>query len=133
MAKADPKVASAIASLNWSQYGIWAFLAGAIVAVVMAVGSAANQAWTSNAWLVFVLVVVGLAVGILNVTKAETHGFLMAAVALLVANTANLSALNILIPFVGTFLEAVVKNLLVLVAPAAVVVALMTVYANLRD
>lgn len=132
MAKADPKVASAIASLNWSQYGIWAFLVGAIVAVVVAIGSAAAQAWATNAWFVFVLVVVGLVVGFLNITKEETLGVLMAAVALVVVNTANLSAINTLVPFVGTFLEAFVKNAIVLVAPAALVIALKSLYSALK-
>ena len=133
MAKADPKKAPVSLGLDWSTYGIWAFLVGAILAVVMAVGSAATQAWAGNAWLVFALVVLGLIVGILNITKEETHGFLMAAVALLVAKTANLSAINALIPFVGTFLEAVVSNAITLVAPAAVVVALMSVYKALKE
>ena len=132
MAKADPKPASAIASLNWSQYGIWAFLLGAVVAVVMAVGSIAGQAWASNAWLTFALVLLGLVVGVLNITKEETLGFLMAAVALVVVKTANLSAINTLIPLVGTFLEAAVANAITLVAPAALVVALKSTYKALR-
>lgn len=132
MAKADLKAASAIANLNWSQYGIWAFLAGAIVAVVVAIGSAAAQAWATNAWFAFVLVAVGLVVGFLNITKEETHGVLMAAVALVVVNTANLSAINTLVPFVGTFLEAFVKNAIVLVAPAALVIALKSLYSALK-
>ncbi|MEK6868756.1 MAG: hypothetical protein AABX74_00875, partial [Nanoarchaeota archaeon] len=123
MAKADPKKAPVSLGLDWQQYGMLAFLVGVLVAIVMAVGSAATQAWASNVWLVFALVVLGLAVGLLNITKEETHGFLMAAVALLVAKTANLGAINTLVPFVGTFLEAVVSNAITLVAPAAVVVA----------
>lgn len=133
MAKADSKKAPVSLGLNWQQYGMWIFLIGAVVAIVMAVGSTANQAWVANAWLVFALVVLGLAVGFLNITKEEMHGFLMAAVVLLVAKTANLSAINTLIPLVGTFLEAVVSNAITLVAPAAVVVALKSVYTNLRD
>ena len=133
MAKADPKKVPVSLGPDWSTYGIWAFLVGAIIAIVMAVGSAANQAWAANAWLVFALVVLGLAVGLLNITKEETHGFLMAAVALLVAKTANLSAINTLVPFVGTFLEAVVSNAITLVAPAAVVVALQSVYKALKE
>ena len=132
MAKADPKKVPVSLGLNWAQYGVWAFLVGAVIAIVMAIGSAVNQAWATNALLVFVLVVIGLVVGFLNVTKEETHGFLIAAVALLVAKTANLSAINTLIPLVGTFLEAVVSNAITLVAPAAVVVALMSVYKALR-
>ena len=133
MAKANPKKVPVSLGLNWQQYGVWAFLIGVALAIIMAVGSAVNQAWATNAWLVLVLVVLGLAVGLLNITKEETHGFLMAAVALLVAKTANLSAINTLVPFVGTFLEAVVSNAITLVAPAAVVVALLSVHKALKE
>ena len=133
MAKADSKKAPVSLGHDWAKYGVWAFLVGAVLAIVTAVGSAANQAWAANAWLVFALVVLGLAVGLLNITKEETHGFLMAAVALLVAKTANLSAINTLVPFVGTFLEAFVSNAITLVAPAAVVVALQSVYKALKE
>ena len=132
MAKTYPKKAPVSLGFNWQQYGVWGFLVGAVIAIVMAGGNVANQAWATNAWLVFALVVLGLAVGLLNITKEETHGFLIAAVALLVAKTANLSAINALIPLVGTFLEALVSNAITLVAPAAVVVALMSVYKALR-
>lgn len=133
MAKADSKKAPVSLGPDWSAYGVWAFLIGAVVAVVMAGGSTAGQVWATNAWLVFALVVLGLVVGILNITKVETHEFLLAAVALLVAKTANLSAINTLIPFVGTFLEAVVSNAITLVAPAAVVVALTSLYKAMKE
>ena len=130
---ANPKKARAFLRSNLQQYGVWAFLLGAVIAIAMAVGSTANQAWASNEWLVFALVVIGLAVGFLNITKEETHGFLMAAVALLVAKTANLSAISTLVPFIGALLEAIITNAITLVGPAAVVVALKLVYTSLRD
>lgn len=133
MAKANLKKAPVSLRPDWSTYGVWAFLVGAVIAIVMAIGGTLGQAWATNAWLVFALVVLGLVVGFLNITKEETHGFLMATVALLVVKTANLSALNTLIPFVGTFLEAVVSNAIILVAPAALIVALKSVYTSLRD
>lgn len=133
MAKLDPKKTPISLGPDWAKYGVWAFLIGAAIAVIMAIGGTAGQAWGSNVWLIFVLVVLGLIVGLLNITKEETHGFLVAAVALLVANTANLSAINTLIPLVGTFLEAVVANAIILVAPAALVIALKSIYATLKD
>ncbi len=99
----------------------------------MAIGSTMQQAWASNAWLVFALVVLGLVVGVANIKKLEPNALLMPAIALLVAKTANLSAINALIPLVGTFLEAVVSNAITLVAPAVVIVALKSVYTNLKD
>ncbi|MEK6869271.1 MAG: hypothetical protein AABX74_03525 [Nanoarchaeota archaeon] len=134
MAKADPKKAAPAApKFDLSQLGVWAFLLGALVAVIMAVGSTMQQAWASNAWLVFALVVLGLVIGVANIKKLEPNALLMPAIALLVAKTANLSAINTLIPFVGTFLEAAVSNAITLVAPAAVIVALKSVYTNLKD
>ncbi len=133
MAKADPKKAPAAPKLELSQLGVWAFLLGVLVAVIMAVGSTMQQVLASNAWLVFALVVLGLVVGVANIKKLEPNALLMPAIALLVAKTANLGAINTLIPFVGTFLEAVVSNAITLVAPAAVIVALMSVYTSLRD
>jgi len=133
MAKTVPKKVPVTLHLNWSQIGVWAFLIGAAIAIIMAVGSTAGQAWAANAWLVFALVVLGLIVGFLNITKEEMYGFLIATVALLVAKTANLTAINTLVPFVGTFLEAVVANAIILVAPAALVVAFKFIYTALRD
>jgi len=133
MAKEDPKKAPVSLGLDLERYGVWAFLVGAIVAIVIAVGSVAGQAWAANAWLLFALVVIGLVVGFLNIAKAEVSGFLLAVVALLVVNTANLASINTLIPLVGTFLEAVVANAIILVAPAALVVAFKSIYTALRD
>ena len=107
--------------------GELAFLGGAALAILSAL--LPLEEYLGNVRLL--LVVLGLAVGLLNVTARETSEFLVAAVALLVASTAG--ATLKLIPWVGNFLELAVGNLGVFVVPAAVLVALKAVYALAKD
>jgi len=59
------------------------------------------------AWVVWILALLGVVVGILNITAEETEGFLLAAIAFLLSATA-LST----IPFIG----GVIDNILAYVA-----------------
>lgn len=112
--------------------GEYAFLVGVAVAVLAAV------AWFAGAlvagsptlgWVSALLVVLGIVVGILNITDKESQPFLLAAVALLVAGTASFAALNTAVANLGTFLDQIVRNLSVLVAPAAVILAVKATWA----
>ena len=104
--------------------GEYAFLVGVAVAVL------AGVAWwakaldvTAAGWVSTLLVVLGIVVGVLNIKDKESQPFLVAAIALVVAGTASFAALNTAVPNLGAFLDAVVRNLAVLVAPAAVITA----------
>ena len=55
------------------QVGKWAFIGGIVLAVVAAFV-------TQTTWIYWVLAVLGLVVGFLNVTAEETKGFLLSAV-----------------------------------------------------
>ena len=101
----------------------WSFVIGALLAIIMGLGAAAGAAFATNAWLVLLLVVLGLVVGFANITKKEVGGFLLAVAALVLVGSANLSAVNTLIPFVGSFLAATIDLFIVFIAPAALVVA----------
>ncbi|MBI2076510.1 MAG: hypothetical protein HYT72_04655 [Candidatus Aenigmarchaeota archaeon] len=104
--------------------GEYAFLVGVVVAVLAALGSFAKALDVATAgWVSALLVVLGIVVGVLNVKDKESQPFLVAAIALLVAGTASFAALNTAVANVGTLLDTVVKNLAVLVAPAAVITA----------
>jgi len=59
------------------------------------------------------------------ITEKETTSFLVAAVALLLAGTANFSA----IPGIGQYIAQILHFVGIFVAPAAVIVALKAVYA----
>lgn len=111
-----------------NQIGKWAFIVGVVLAIIMGIGVGLSQAWGSNAWLILLLVVLGLVVGFVNITAKEVQGFLIAAIALLAANTANLSAADTLIRSLGSILEGIIANVVLVVAPAALIVALRAVY-----
>ena len=98
--------------------GWWAFVAGAVLAVIF--GFTGNQSWN---WL---LVLLGLVVGFLNVTEKEVVTFLAAAIALMSAGSANLTTLGQL----GSIFGGVLETVVVFVAPAAVIVAIRAVYGT---
>jgi len=95
--------------------GGWAFLVGVLLALVFAFYPFAGLAW--------LLVVLGIVIGLLNITEKETQKFLWASVVLVVVGA-----------FAGASLESVpylpelFTNLVGLFAPAAVVVALKSVF-----
>ncbi|MBU4265784.1 MAG: hypothetical protein L6243_02925 [Candidatus Altiarchaeales archaeon] len=98
--------------------GSYTFIVGVVVAIL------AGLASLSGDLPVLVLVLMGLMVGLLNIPVKKTTDFLVAAVALMVAGTANISV----IPVAGEILQAVLANIMVFVAPAAIVVALKDIY-----
>lgn len=101
--------------------GHYAFIGGVLLAVVSALLQLTHSV------VVLALVVLGLVVGFLNITARETTEFLVAAIALVVAGSANLIVLNTLFNPLGSTLHAVLTHIKVFVAPAAVVVALKAV------
>ena len=108
-----------------TKLGHYSFIAGIILAILAGILTdliAANV-------VTLVLVVLGLIVGFMNITAKETTGFLVAAVALMLAGSANMA----IIPAVGVYLQAIVGNIAVFVAPAAIVVAIKAVKALAID
>ncbi len=111
-----------------NQVGKWAFIVGAVLALIMGIGAGLGEAWGANPWLKLLLVVLGLVVGFVNISMKEIQGFLLATVTLLVANSANIAVIDTLIPKLGLILQGMITNILVVVAPAALVVSLRAVY-----
>lgn len=101
--------------------GKWAFIAGLVLAVVAGLGVQAT-------WIAWVLVVLGLVVGFLNVTAQESRGFLLAAIGLMLSATAVQT-----IPFVGGIVTRIVSNVIVFIAPAVLVVALKALFETAKD
>jgi len=110
------------------QMGEWAFIIGVLVAVVVSLFTVSD---TVAGWLVLLLVVLGLIVGLLNVSEKETTPFLVAAAALLITGTAGGSLA--IIPVIGGYLQDIVQNIAVFVAPAAIVVALKAIKSLAKD
>lgn len=109
------------------KYGSYAFLIGMLVAILAGLGT------LTGGTAVLVLVILGLIVGFLNVTVKETSSYLTAAIALIVAGSANLAVIDKIVPKLGTILQAILGNIVVFVVPAAIVVALRVVYASAAE
>ena len=99
--------------------GGWAFIIGIILTLLAGI----IPAWQTPT-VMWILVVLGLIVGFLNVTAKETSEFLIATVALMVVGSAGLGAL----PALGTAIKAILGNIVAFVAPAALVVAVKAIF-----
>lgn len=108
-------------SVSGAQLGHWIFLAGVFIAIV------AGLVTGINATIIWVLALLGLIVGIINVTMRDEVPFLVATTVLLIAS----GSLNVL-PYVGETLSTILSYIVVFVAPAGLVVALKAVYAFAR-
>lgn len=96
------------------KYGAWAFLAGVVLAVIL------GFVPTNLTWL---LVLLGLVVGLVNVTEKESTDFLIAAIALVITAGALTQ-----LPALGKFVTSILANVVALVSPAAIVVGLKSIW-----
>jgi hypothetical protein len=101
--------------------GKWAFLVGIVICVVAGLVVAAN-------WMYWLLAVLGLVVGFLNITGEETKTFLLAAIGLMLSATSVMS-----IPMIGVAVTAVLANVVAFISAAVLVVALKALFEVARD
>ena len=93
--------------------GGWAFLIGVILAFVLGFLGGANQNWT------YVLFVIGLIVGFLNIADRESESFLMAGVVLVIVSAFGQGVLGVI-----PALSRIFDFLMTIFIPATVVVAI---------
>ncbi len=91
----------------------WAFLIGVILAVILGFMGLLNATWT------WILVVIGLIVGFLNIADRETEPFMMAGIVLIIASAFGGTALTAV-----SQLNDVLQALLLIFVPAVVIVAI---------
>lgn len=111
------------------QIGNYSFIIGVIVAIVL--GLAAQKLGTAEVWLWTFLVLLGLAVGFLNVSGKETKEFLWVTVALVVvayAGSAQVNSWETRVKIIGPYLKGIFDSILAFVVPASIVVALKDVW-----
>ncbi len=108
--------------------GEWAFLIGFLLAVLFVF---LPSTWKGTATLV--LVILGLVVGFLNISERESTPFLVAAAALMITASAGGNLAVITWFGVGSKLQAIVQNIAVFVAPAAIVVAIKSLRSLAKD
>ena len=102
------------------QAGKYAFIVGIALAVL--------AGFLDGSWIWVTLAVLGLVVGILNITADESRGFLLAAMGLI------LSASSVQqLPYVGEVVTSILGNLVVFIGPALLVVALKSLFEVAKD
>ncbi len=107
---------------NLAQYGAYAFLIGLVISILAGFVTTGLEGWYA-----LVLGILGLIVGLLNVTDKEVQLFLVATIALM----ASASSLSNVVSFSATaqqVLQTILGYVVVFVAPAAAVVSLKAVY-----
>ena len=110
--------------IDLKKYGPWAFYAALAVAVILA--------FVEFEWAVWVLAILGLLVGILNISQKESTPFLIASIAWMAAGQFLQGVLGGL-PVVGGYIAAFLGNVVTFVGPAAAVVAIMALYYVTKD
>lgn len=101
--------------------GSIALIAGLIIAIAGAFG-------LSEPWFAWVLAVLGLVVGFLNVSGTESNRFLLAAIGLMLS-ASSVAAL----PYIGASVTAVLGNVVTLLAPAVLITALQSLFRSVTD
>ncbi len=106
--------------------GNYSFIVGVALAVVLGIfTSKPFSLGEATPWLVSLMILLGIAVGLLNVSGKETKEFLIISGILIVAAYAG-SASSILgeVLIIGGYLQGIFAQVLAFVVPATIVVAL---------
>ncbi len=119
MAKRKKKAPKRKAVKADKNIGYWIFLVGIFIAIIAGLVTTEGV----NPSVVWVLAVLGLIVGLINVTIKEEVPFLVAALVLITA-----AGYLAVIPFIGQTLVTILYYIVTFVAPASIVVALKAIY-----
>ncbi len=111
-------------SRSGNSFGSWAFLIGVILAIVVAVLSTPYI----QTWMLWVLLVIGLLVGLLNITEKESGSFMMSGTVLIIASALGQGSFSP-IPVLSRLLD----TLLLVFVPAIIVVAVRSVFSLARN
>ncbi len=108
--------------------GFLAFLVALIVAIIGGIVA------PDNSGLILTLIVVGILVGLLNITASETQPLLLAAIALIVigVGTGIFKPLDNIINPVGTWIDHIVNYFTVFMTPAAIIAAIKILFQVAR-
>lgn len=104
--------------------GVWAYVVGFLIALIVALISPVGLAST---WIV-VLAILGFIVGLLNIADSEVHLYLTASVAFIVSAWAFMAMIGNWM-FLKTFMQAII----VFTAPGALVVSFKALYHVAKD
>lgn len=111
-----------MAKSNKNLVGGWAFLIGVVLALVIGVLDKMSPTW------LYILVALGLIIGILNITGKETNAFMLSGVTLIIA-----SALGQYVMSEVPELNNVLQALLAIFVPAIIIVSVRNVFILAKD
>lgn len=121
--------------MSLKEIGPWAYIAGVLLALVMGFVAPADGMWA------LVLGILGVLVGLLNVTDKEVNMFLLASIAFIVA-ASSLSDLVVKLGAATGVAEAVtltggvssaLNYMVAFTAPAAALIAVLALYKLSKD
>ena len=113
-----------MAKKSGNMLGSWSFLIGFILAVALGI----FQKTGLSPGVTYLLVVLGIVVGLFNIADHEVQPFLMSGVILVIVGTLGQSVVQVVPVF-----ERVLQALTLLFVPATVIVALKNVFALARS
>ena len=110
--------------------GEYLALLSIIVAVLAGLAAPVATA-TTQGYIAALLVVLGIIVGLTTISEKEVTAFLITSIVFVVVGTAGgaFSAIDAVAAPVGLVLNAVVSNISLFIAPAAIIVGFKAVYA----
>ncbi len=111
-----------MAKKSGNKLGSWAFLIGLILAVLFALFGTLTYS------VVVVLVLLGLIVGLFNISDNETTPFLMSGAVLIIASSLGGRAVSV----IGVF-DRIFNALLLIFTPATIIVAVKNVFSMARN
>ena len=116
----------------------WAYILVVIIAVVMGL-VVGYMDWSGtvgaiDGWIMLIMLVLGTIIGLLSITAKEVTPFLIATIALVVAASANVwSPLQNINELLYSFATYILKYIVAFAAPAAVVVAIKSVFNMIKE
>lgn len=102
--------------------GTWLFIIGLVIAII-------SGFWALNALWTAILIIIGLVVGLLNVSLKEAQTFLLASVAIVIVSFFGGDILSNV--WVG--LQRMLYAIIVLIIPATIVVAIKQLFAIAKN
>ena len=119
--------------------GSYAFLLGVIIALIAGIVAAADAIMGSAmlagsaGWIALVLVILGLIVGFLNIKDKHITDFLIATIAVAMIGLVALNPATIAVDPIVILINAIVGNIVTLVAPAALIVGLKQILSLAKE
>jgi hypothetical protein len=118
-----------------AKVGVWSYIGGLVIAALLGVLAWANGS-SMQGWSVILLAVLGLIVGLLNISDSEVNTFLLGAVAFVIASASMgvvFSTLSASGAAWASGLAVFMNAITVFTAPGALVVAFKALYKVAKD